>query len=102
LNGKATWIAILGLMLTMAGAIYQGGRTVGQVRSEIDSLQDQMQQLRKDQKTLADVLIQQARGQSERKDLQRQINRLQDQVDQLKTSDTQQGPHQDVKGDSSG
>jgi chromosome segregation ATPase len=102
LNGKATWIAILGIMLTLAGAIYQGGRTVGQVRSEIDGLQDQMQQLHKDQKTLADVLVQQARGQSERKDLQRQINRLRDQIDQLQAGNAQQGPHQDVKGGSDG
>lgn len=102
MNSKATWVAIIGIMLTMAGAIYQGGSTVGQVRSEIDDLQDRMQQLQNDQETIADVLVQQARGQSERNDLQRQIDRLQEQIDQLQSNDAQQGPHQSKIGGGNG
>jgi len=99
-NGKTLWIAVIGVMLTVAGAIYQGGQTVGQVRENIDSIEQRLETTQRYQKKIADLIAQQARGRSERDALEDQISRLRQQIDDLQDGDT--GPHQQTTGDTDG
>ena len=102
-NGKATWAAIIGLGLTMAGIMYQGGLTVGQVRQQVRSNENSIEKLMQQQQTMADILIKQSRGAVERDQLEKEINRLRDRVKDLRSeiNDESSGPHQG-KGDDSG
>jgi uncharacterized membrane protein YfbV (UPF0208 family) len=103
-NGKATWVAIIGIMLTMAGVIWRGGNTVGQIEQRDENQAQAIQQLQNRVKTITDVLVKQARGKAKREDLQRQINRLEDQLEQMRQTQNSvdPGPHPQHGSDSDG
>jgi methyl-accepting chemotaxis protein len=95
-NGKATWVAIIGIMLTMAGVIWRGGSTMGQIEQTNEGQSKAIQQLQDRVTTITDVLVKQARGKAQREELQRQIERLQEKVQDLQrdaNAEPDTGPH---------
>jgi type II secretory pathway pseudopilin PulG len=95
-NGKATWVAIIGIMLTMAGVIWRGGSTMGQIEQTNEGQSKAIHQLQDRVMTITDVLVKQARGKAQREELQRQIKRLRDQIQNLQRdakTEPDTGPH---------
>jgi outer membrane protein TolC len=95
-NGKATWVAIIGIMLTVGGVIWRGGTTIGQIEQTNENQRQAIEQLKDRVTTITDVLVKQARGKAQREELRRQIKRLQEQVQELQrdaSAEPQTGPH---------